>query len=123
MRLRRNRLKEFWHKKAMPKKDKEGSSYVEYGPPSLLAGETWTAGGKIQQEMYGKRLPNIRNIRLQGSYEELAGEQGGINYRINQTEITVGDGICLYAKPKEDPDYKVIAIYPYRFLTLDLERI
>lgn len=86
--------------------------------------ETWAAGGKIQSEMYGKRLPNIRNLRLEGDYEEMTGERGETIYRAGQgLEITVGDGICLYAKLEEDPDYKVIAIYPYRFLTLEMERI
>ena len=37
--------------------------------------------------------------------------------------ITANDGICLYVDGAANPDYKVVAIYPYRFLTLEVEKI
>lgn len=123
MRLKRNRLCTYYHKPAVPKKDDEGGSYVEYGLPTPFEAEQWTAGGKLQTEMYGARLPNIRNLRMQGKYTELRTEDGKLIFNLEGgPEFTVGDGICLIC-PDKEPDYKVIAIYPYRFLTLEVERI
>ena len=34
--------------------------------------------------------------------------------------ISVNDGICING---DQPDYKVIAIYPYRYLTLEVEKL
>lgn len=122
MRLRRSRLKEYKHRAAITKKDKEGSSYVEYGAPVSFRAEMWAAGGKLQSEMYGSRLPSIRNLRIDGDYEEIPGTSGKVKYRIESgAEISVNDGICIYSG--EEPDYKVIAVYPYNFLTVEVEKL
>lgn len=124
MRLRKNRIERLFHRAAIPKKDNEGNSYVEYGRPKPFLAETWPGGGKLQAQMYGTRLSNIRNCRLRGRYEELRDEAGRLVYRTpDGLAITVGDGICFYSGEYGEPDYKVVAIYPYHFLTLEAERI
>lgn len=124
MRLKRNRLRTYYHKPAAPKKDGEGGSYTEYGSPAPFEAEHWTAGGKLQAEMYGVRLPNIRSLRMQGKYMELREEDGRLMYALDGgPAFAVGDGVCLYNSSDQEPDYKVVAIYPYRFLTLEVERI
>lgn len=83
----------------------------------------WPGGGKIQAETYGIQLPSIRNLRIQGNYQEVPGA-GKVRYEImNGPIITVTDGMCLYVSGDAEPDYKVVAIYPYRFLTLEVEKI
>ncbi|MFR6348552.1 MAG: hypothetical protein ACLUN9_17675 [Enterocloster aldenensis] len=79
MRLRRSRLVTYHHREAIPKKDSEGSAYTEYGPAVPFQAEEWPAGGKVQAEMYGQRLPNIRNLRIQGAYQEVPGA-GKVSY-------------------------------------------
>lgn len=121
MRLKRNRLNTYFHCAAIPKKDGEGGSYIEYGSRTPFEAEQWAAGGKTQTGMYGIRLPNIRNLRIQGTYEEIRTPEGKVAYKVSGGPlVTAGDGICLCGS---DPDYKVIAIYPYRFLTLEVERL
>lgn len=121
MRLKQNRLNTYCHCTAVPKKDREGGSYIEYGPKTPFEAEQWAAGGKIQANMYGIRLPNIRNLRIQGPYEEMRTPEGKVAYQVSEGPlITVGDGVCLCGS---EPDYKVVAIYPYRFLTLEVERL
>ena len=123
MRLRRSRLGTYHHLAAMPKKDNEGSSYMEYGPAASFLAEEWPAGGKVQAEMYGNRLPNIRNLRIQGTYKEVPGT-GKVSYAVKDGPvITANDGICLCVDDAAAPDYKVIAIYPYRFLVLEVEKL
>lgn len=124
MRLKRNRLKTYHHKAAILRKDNEGNTYTEYAGPTSFKAEMWTAGGKLQAEMYGIRLPNIRNLRLDGAYKEISGDNGKLIYEIEGgPAITVNDGICINVGDEDTPDYKVIAVYPYRFLTLEVERL
>ena len=118
MRLKRNRLKTYSHRMAVPRKDNEGGSYIEYGPPSSFSAEVWPAGGKLQAEMYGQRIHNILNCRIDGDYEILTDCNGRVCYRVDGVTIREGDGICLYV-----PDYKIISIRPYRYLTLEVERL
>lgn len=123
MRLRRSRMGTYHHRAAIPKKDSEGNSYTEYGPAASFQAEEWPGGGKVQAEMYGQRLPNIRNLRIQGAYQEVPGT-GKVGYAIGGGPvITANDGICLYVTGDEEPDYKVVAMYPYRFLTLEVEKL
>lgn len=122
MRLKRNRLKTYSHRKAVTERDSESCPVVRYERPVQFEAEMWAAGGKLQAEMYGIRLPNIRNLRIQGRYREVNAD-GILRYEIEGgPSITVNDGICLNVPPSADPDYKVIAIRPYSFLTLEVEK-
>lgn len=123
MRLKRNRLKQYSHRKAIPGKDSEGSSYMEYGPSSPFQAEVWPAGGKIQAEMYGQRINNIYNVRMDGDYESRIGPKGREEYQFTDMIVCEGDGICLHVPGGQDPDYKIISIKPYRHLTLEVERL
>lgn len=148
MRLKKSRLAKYYLRAAIPKKDNEGSSYIEYGPKVEFEAEEWPGGGKIQSERYGIRLPNIRNLRLEGGYIESIREDGTLCFTMaDGTSFSVNDGICLArhrnwilpsitTNPAYDlypvweenpislePDYRIIAIYPYRFLTLEVEKI
>lgn len=123
MRLKQNRLAEYQHRKAILARDSEGGSYIEYGPAETITAEMWIGGGKIQTEMYGNRLPNIRNLRLQEKYKEVPGMNGKVSYQLdNGSEIAAGDGICIYAAVDQEPDYQIVAIYPYTYLTLEVEK-
>ena len=124
MRLKRNRLTLCHHRKAVAKKDDEGNAYVEYGPPRQVEAEVWAGGGKLQTEMYGQRLNYIRNCRIADAYTVEYDCSGKVCYILNDgTSIREGDGICLHTPPCGPPDYKVIAIHPYRFLTLEVEKL
>ena len=73
--------------------------------------------------MYGNRLPNIRNLRLNGAYYEVPGINGKVTYQMRDGPgIAAGDGICIYAAADQDPDYQIVAIYPYTHLTLEVEK-
>ena len=124
MRIKQSRLKKYYHKTATPQKDKEGNSYLEYGQPNEITAEIWPAGGKLQAEIYGKRLPYIRNCRMEGEYTEIYGVHGVVGYLfLDGTVVKEGDGICINAPQSEKPDYQVISIKPYRHLTLELVKV
>ena len=69
MKLRRNRVETFYHRKRIVEKDSEGSTRERYGTASLIYGESWPASGKVQAQQYGQRLNYIRNLRISGKYE------------------------------------------------------
>ena len=124
MRLKQSRLKQYHHRAAIPKKTGEGGSYVEYAKAVSFKAEEWPAGGKIQSERYGIRLPNIRNMRVEGDYCEMYAIEGTLGYSVvDGPTFAVNDGICLHVASDSEPDYRIIAIYPYRFLTLEVEKI
>lgn len=123
MRLKRNRLKLYNHRPAISKKDNEGNSYIEYGLANSFMAIMWPAGGKVQAEMYGQRLPAICNLKIDGDYETVT-DGRKLTYKLhNGPCITANDGICLHVPGECEPDYRVVAIYPYQFLTLEVEKL
>lgn len=123
MRLKRNRLKQYCHRVAEAKKDGEGNSYIEYTSGKPITAEIWPAGGKLQAEMYGQRLSYIRNCRVDGEYRIDTDEKGKVSYALGDLTIREGDGICVNVPGESEPDYKIIAIRPYRHLYMELEKI
>lgn len=123
MRLKRNRLKQYHHRPAVARKDNEGNSYTEYSSGQPITAEIWPAGGKLQAEMYGQRLSYIRNCRVNGDCRIHTDEKGKVSYMLGDLAIREGDGICVYVPGESDPDYKIIAIRPYRHLYMELEKL
>lgn len=124
MRLRKSRLRQYYHRKKIQEKDNEGSSYSSYGEAQAFTGEVWPASGKIQAEQYGERLGYIQNIRIDGKYSTEADEKNIVHYVLEDgADMVEGDGICLFVGKNADPDYRIISIKPYRFLKLEVERL
>lgn len=124
MRLKRGRLKGYHHKARDMKKDNEGGTYEEYGAARFFTGEVWPSGGKLQAEVYGERLPYIRNIRIEGDYVFTVDRTGVLHYVYpGGLEISEGDGLCLYVSADKAPDYRIISCKPYRHLVLEAERV
>lgn len=124
MRLKRSRLKQYYHKKRIMKKDGEGGTYDTYSSsPSVFTAEVWPASGKAQAEMYGERLPYIQNVRIDGAYTVQTDEKGIVHYLLpDGADFAESDGLCLFCGKDEEPDYKIISIRPYRFLRLEVEK-
>lgn len=123
MRIRRSRLENFYWRSRISKKDKEGSSYEEWGQAISFQGECWPASGRIQAQQYGERLPYIRNIRIEGKYVMCTDKKGHVTYDFGKgLQIRESDGICLYVEKDMDPDYKILSIKPYRPLRMEVER-
>lgn len=97
MRLRQSRLETYYHRKRIVKKDREGSTYEEYGVASSFSGESWQASGKVQAQQYGQKLGYIRNVKIDGGYTVKPDENGRLHYILdNGADLMELDGICLY---------------------------
>lgn len=124
MRIKRSRIKTYYWRKRISKKDKEGSSYEEWGTAVSFPGESWQASGKVQAQQYGERLNYIRNMKISGEYTIKMDEKGVASYDFGGgLDIRESDGICIYAGKDQNPDYKIISIKPFNPLRLEVERI
>lgn len=122
--MRRSRVKKYYLRKRETLKDEQGGTYEEYKEPIEWSGEVWSAGGKVQAEMYGERLSYIRNVRIAGEYKIVTDEKNRLHYVFeNGLDITESDGMCLYVPGESKPDYKIISIKPYQPLRLECEKI
>lgn len=123
MRIKRSRLDTFYLKKRISVKDKEGCSTDTWGEPVEFAGEQWPASGKVQAQQYGDRLGYILNLKLDGRYQ-IRPEKHGASYDFgNGLVFREQDGICIFTDSESDPDYRIIAVKPYRQLKMELEKI
>lgn len=123
MRLKRNRVQSYHHRKAVFLKDKEGGSDLSYNPATEILAEVWPASGRAQAETYGTRLSYIQNMRIDGAYK-VKSDGKELHFVLeNGADIVENDGICLYVSGKCEPDYKIIAIKPYHHLMLEVEKI
>lgn len=123
MRIRRNRLQKMFLKKRITIKDKEGCTTEKWQNAVAFSGMQWPASGKVQAQQYGERLNYIRNLKLDGKYH-IVPDRRGNSYDFGGGLIfKEQDGICVFADPESDPDYRIIAIKPYRQLKMELEKI
>lgn len=90
MRMRKNLLKTYHYSKRIAKKDKEGSSYSEYGDPLPFEAIIWPAQGRVQAEIYGERLRYILNMKT-----------------LPDVPLNELDGITVY---DQKPDYQIVSI-------------
>lgn len=124
MRLKRSRVKKYYHKTKTTERDSEGGTYEHYGDAVVFSGEVWPASGKVQAEMYGEKLSYIRNVRIEGKYIITVDRKNQLHYVFPEgLDISESDGLCLYVSPDAEPDYRIISIKPYTPLRLEAEKL
>lgn len=93
MRTRRSLLRQYYLRKRTVIKDEEGGSIEDYETAVPIEAVIWSAGGKVQAQMYGEKLAYIKNMECEGT-----------------ETIKENDGICVYVSEEDKPDYRVISI-------------
>ena len=122
MRLKRSRLKTHWIRPRTITKDNEGVPVESYGNAFSVDAEVWPAGGKVQAKVYGERLAYICNCRVKGDYR-IEMQDGSMVYRLNSGSLKEQDGFHVHTLKDQRPDYRIIAIKPYKPLYMELERM
>ncbi len=123
MRLKRSRQTILYLYNRTVGKDAEGGTYESFPESGAeLRGEWWAASGKLQADLYGQRLPYIRNIRLDEPYRTETDEKGRVFYTLLDSGETVreGDRVGLEA---DRPHYRILSIRPDRFLRIEVEAV
>lgn len=81
--------------------------YSEIATPVRM--NVQSAGGAVNAQIYGERLPYIKSCKYQGDV-----------IKPSQNEM---DGVCLYVNQDDEPDYEIKAIQPFRdHLNITLEK-
>ena len=121
-RLRRNRKETLHLARRISAKTSEGSTYETFGTPSEFIGEQWPATGRAQAQMYGEKLPYIRNVKIEGNYSiVVSDEQETVQYVFeNGLTVCENDGMYLDAPTNGEPDYRVLSVKPYKPLRLEV---
>ncbi len=123
MRIKRSRLAQFYLRKRISEKDKEGCSTDAWGEAVPFVGEQWPASGKVQVQQYGDRLNYILNLKLDGNYK-IVYENKIVSFDFGDGLVfREQDGICIFVGKDSIPDYRIISIKPYRQLKMELEKI
>lgn len=122
MRMRRTRMRTYHLRNRIVEKDNEGVPAISYDNPIEIIGEVWPAGGKLQVETYGDRINRIYNCKVKGEYE-IQTEKKIESYVFEGFSLREGDGIHLFTKPENEPDYQIISIKPYRPLYMEVEKL
>ncbi|WP_269477763.1 hypothetical protein [Hominibacterium faecale] len=122
MRMKKSRMTTYHLRNKIVDEDREGASIISYADAKQLRGEIWPAGGKLQTEQYGNRIDAIMNCKVAGTYK-IEQEGNHCKYAFADFELREDDGICIYAMPESDPDYRIVAIKPYKPLYMEVERL
>lgn len=102
--MKKKNLKKFLLRKYQVTKDAERNVIISYLEPQEDKAIIWPAGGKLQAELYGLRLPYIFSMNYYG-----------------KLDISENDAICLNGTEAE---YKVISIKKYsKFKFIEIEKI
>ena len=123
MRLKRSRQKTLYLYNRTVGRDAEGGtqeSFPEAG--TTVCGEWWPASGKLQEDLYGQRLPYIRNIRLSERYEVKTDAKGRTYYYLpdRDTELREVDRIGIET---DLPQYRILSIRSERFRRIEVEAV
>lgn len=118
--MRRMRLQSFGLYNRTVGKDSEGGTYDVYGEEITVVGEVWPAGGRVQAQMYGEKLPYMRNVKIRGEYT-VSDDSGRAVYQFDGFAVSELDGLRLEAE--SGPDYRIVSITPHRPLRLEAEKI
>lgn len=111
MRLVRRSLSTVYLKRRTVTYDEEGEEMTTYADePIEFKMLVQSAGGRVDAQIYGARLPYIKSCKYQGELLKPV-----------QNEL---DGVCVYVDKTDEPDYRIIDIQPYTdHLNVTLERI
>lgn len=100
MRLRERDLKTVYLKRHTVEIDEEGDEQINYSEESEEIRMTvQAAGGQINAQIYGVRLPYIKSCKYQGD--------------VIQEARNENDGVCVYVSKEEEPDYRIISIQEF----------
>lgn len=123
MRLKRSRQKTLYLYNRTVGRDAEGGTQESFPEArTTVCGEWWPASGKLQEDLYGQRLPYIRNIRLSERYEVKTDAKGRTYYYLpdRDTELREADRIGIET---DLPQYRILSIRSERFLRIEVEAV
>ncbi|MBD5497453.1 MAG: hypothetical protein HDR11_06770 [Lachnospiraceae bacterium] len=115
-------------KKRVVRTADDGGKYAAYDEQTIeLSATVYSGQGQMQEGMAGAVQQYQRKLLMDEAFT-ITVENKVETYHItdrngNEFSLAAGDGICLYASPEQQPDYRIAAIFPVGHLKIMLEKI
>lgn len=122
------RNKKVYHlRRRIVQKTPDGEKYAEYAKAIEISATSYSGRGQVQEGMAGAVQQYQRKLLMDDGYT-VSVENGVETYHItdkngNQFCMAAGDGICLYASPEQEPDYKIVSVMEAGHLKILLGRL
>ena len=120
--MKRTRIQAVSLRNRLVMKDGEGVPVISWGEAVQMRAEVWPAGGQLQMQMYGDKVNDMKNVRIEGAFS-IVPEAKHLAFVFRDFTLREGDGLCIYVDASEAPDYRIRSITPYHPLKMEVERI
>lgn len=99
MRLKKNDLVTVYFRERTVSQDDESNEIPSWGDSVALEMNVQSASGAVNATIYGSKLSSMKSCKYQGDLLKEGRDEG--------------NGICLYVKEDETPDYRINSIQPF----------
>lgn len=112
-------------KKRVVNRGSDGEKYAAFSEECTeIKATIYSGAGQIVSGQMG----NVQQYQKKMLYDEpftVTNENGVETYWFKGGDFSMaaGDGVCIYAAPDKNPDYKISAIFPVGHLKVILEKI
>jgi hypothetical protein len=107
MRLLKRDQREVTFRPRQTLQEEDATTYEGWGDPQVIKGNIQPAGGRVMVEQYGDRLGYMLTMYVEG-----------------KPTIPANSGAWVFAAvDAEQPDYKVVAVRPWRHTVVELEKV
>lgn len=112
-------------KKKVVVRGTDGEKYAAFSEEAILLEATiYAKSGRIADAQSGITQQYEKRILVDEPFT-VTNEDGLETFWIRDGGVSMvaGDGICIYSRPDQNPDYRIVAIYPVGHLKILLERL
>lgn len=112
-------------KKKQVVRGREGEKYAAYSLEYVkLYATIYSGSGKLAEVETGNIQQYQKKLLLDEPYT-ITNEDGVETYWLRDCafSMTAGDGVCIYSRPDQEPDYRIVSIQPSGHLKILLEKL
>lgn len=121
----KHKSKVYLKNRIVHKGETDGEKYVTFSEhPEELQATVYSKSGMLTMGQTGYVQKYQKKMLLDDPFT-VTSEDGLETFHLVDRDISLaaGDGICIYARPDQDPDYRIVAINPVGHLKIMLEKL
>lgn len=121
----KNQTTVYLKKRVVQKGKTDGEKYVTFSENAIeLKATVYSKLGKLVAGQSGYVQQYQKKLLCDEPFT-ISNENGVETYWFRNGEFCMcaGDGVCIYTKPEQNPDYKIVAIFPVGHLKIMLEKL
>lgn len=124
MRLK-NKVPVFLKNRVVHRGKTDGEKYVTFSDEAIdLRATVYSKSGSMIAGEAGYVQQYQKKMLMDDEYT-IANEDGIETFYLPDRQISmrIGDGVCIYSKADQEPDYRIVGIYPVGHLKILLEKL